>query len=200
MKIEVLFRENNEMRELSNGAHRTSTGEIEWLRPLTLRQKLHDFLGVKEDGSQLVEMAVVAPLLLIILTGMASFGMALYSQQQLGLAAANAVQAVATGTSLITDPCATVESDVTKSLPQFTAANITYTLVIYTKSTSSVTATGTGTGFSCTADATDLTTFQPVILTVSYPYSWLPIFSWSKYGTTFKPSGNLTTTQAAMAQ
>jgi len=188
------------MQELPNGAHRTSTGEKEWIRPLTLRQKLHSFFGVNEEGSQLVEMAVVAPLLLIILTGMASFGMALYSQQQLGLAAANAVQAVATGTSLISDPCATVESDVTKSLPQWTAANITYTLTIYTKSTSSVVATGTGTSFSCTSDAVDLTTFQPVVLKVSYPYSWFPIFQWAKYGTSFTPSGSLSTTQAAMAQ
>ncbi len=101
------------MQKLPNGANRTSTGEIEWIRPQTLRQELHSFFGVREEGSQLVEMAVVAPILLIILTGMASFGMALYTQQQLGLATANAVQAVATGASYISDPRArTVESDV----------------------------------------------------------------------------------------
>jgi Flp pilus assembly protein TadG len=171
-----------------------------WVRPLTLRQKLHSFFGVQEEGSQLVEMAVVAPILLVILTGMASFGMALYSQQQLGLAAANAVQAIATGTSLITDPCKTAATDVAQSLPQWTAANISYTLTIYTKSTSSVTASGTGSGFTCTADSADLTTFQPVTLKVTYPYNWFPIFQWTKYGSNFAPTGNLTTTQAAMAQ
>lgn len=188
------------MQKLPNGAQQTSQGATVWVRPLTLRQKLYAFVGAKEDGSQLVEMAVVAPILLVILTGMASFGLALYSQQQLGLAAANAVQAIATGTSLITDPCATAATDVAASLPQWNAANISYVLTIYTKSTTSVTASGTGSSFSCKSDAADLTTFQPVTLKVTYPYSWFPIFTWAKYGSTFVPSGSLSTTQAAMAQ
>jgi len=189
------------MQELPNGARRTSTGEIEWVRPLSLRQKLHAFFGVREEGSQLVEMAVVAPLLLIILTGMASFGMALYNEQQLGYVTAGAVQALTIDVSQITDPCASVETYVSTSLPSYTAASFTYTLKIYTSSSASVTSgPTTGTGFSCKSYATDITQFQPVILTVSYPYSWFPIFTWSKYGTTFKPTGSLSSTQAAMAQ
>jgi len=188
------------MQVLPDEVQRDSDCEAVWARPLTWRQQLHAFFSVGEEGSQLVEMAIVAPLLLIILTGMASFGMALYSQQQLGLAAAGAVQSIATGTSLITDPCATAATDVAASLPQWSAGSLTYTLLIYTSSTTYVTETGTGTGFSCKTAATSLTTFQPVILTVSYPYSWFPIFTWSRYGENFKPSGNLQTTQAAMAQ
>jgi Flp pilus assembly protein TadG len=201
MNTEVSRREKSRMQKLPNGAHRTSTGEIEWKRPLTLRQELRAFFGVREEGSQLVEMAVVAPLLLIILTGMASFGMALYSQQQIGYVTAGAVQALTIDVSQITDPCATVETYISSSLPSYSAASFTYTLKIYTSSTASVTSgPTTGTGFSCKSYATDITQFQPVILTVSYPYSWFPIFTWAKYGSSFKPSGSLTTTQAAMAQ
>jgi Flp pilus assembly protein TadG len=201
MNTEISRQEKSKMQELPNGARRTSTGEIEWIRPLSLRQKLHAFFGVREEGSQLVEMAVVAPLLLIILTGMASFGMALYNEQQLGYVTAGAVQALTIDVSQITDPCASVETYVSTSLPSYTAASFTYTLKIYTSSSASVTSgPTTGTGFSCKSYATDITQFQPVILTVSYPYSWFPIFTWSKYGTTFKPTGSLSSTQAAMAQ
>lgn len=198
------------MHELPQGAQRTSQGEIVWMRPLTLRQKLHTFIGVREEGSQLVEMAVVAPILLVILTGMASFGMALYAQQQLGLATAGAVQAVATGASYITNPCSTIESNEVAGLPGWTAANFTYTMTITmvasgTTTTQVDTWTGTAYPADCTTtDLTDLTgttaQFEPLILKVSYPYSWFPIFTWAKYGSTFKPSGNLTSTQAAMIQ
>jgi Flp pilus assembly protein TadG len=198
------------MQKLPNGANRTSTGEIEWIRPQTLRQELRAFFGVREEGSQLVEMAVVTPLLLIILTGMASFGMALYSQQQIGLAAANAVQAAATGASYITNPCQTIEADVAGSLPSWNAASISYTMTI-TMVTSGVTSTQkeswTGTSYPGTCTTTDLTDlnstaaqFQPLVVKVSYPYSWFPIFNWAKYGTSFTPSGSLQSTQAAMIQ
>jgi Flp pilus assembly protein TadG len=201
MENVVSNREKSTMQAFPDGVRRTSDGEVVWARPLTWRQQLHAFFGVGEEGSQLVEMAIVAPLLLIILTGMASFGMALYSQQQLGLAAAQAVQSVSIDATGISDPCATIESDVSNSLVGWNPASISYTLTIYTTSTASVSSgTMTGTAFSCKSLTADLTKFQPIVLTLSYPYSWFPIFTWSRYGETFKPSGNLQTTQAAMVQ
>jgi Flp pilus assembly protein TadG len=210
MMIEFLSRRKSEMRESLKVAQRTPNGGVAWARPLTLRQQLYSFFGAREEGSQLVEMAVVAPLLLVILTGMASFGMALYSQQQLGLATANAAQAVATGASYITNPCQSVEADVTSGLPNWTAASFNYTITI-TMVTSGTTTTQTdtwkGTSYPAdctTTDLTDLTStpaqFHPFTLKVTYPYSWFPIMNWGSYGSTIKPSGNLTSTQAAMIQ
>jgi Flp pilus assembly protein TadG len=211
MNSEVSRQEKCKMQELPNGARRTSTGEIELVCPLSLRQKLYAFFGARDEGSQLVEMAMVAPILLVILTGMASFGMALYNQQELGLAAANAVQAVATGASYITNPCQTVQADVAAGMPAWNASSIKYTITITmvtstgTSSTQSDSWTGTAYPGTCTTtDLTDLNStnaqFQPFILTVSYPYSWFPILNWARYGNTFKPSGNLQTSQAAMIQ
>ena len=189
------------MRVLPDGGQRTTSGAVGRARPLTWRQQLWEFFGAREEGQQLVEMAVAAPLLLIIITGMASFGMAIYSQQQLGLAAAQAVQSVSIDITGITDPCKTIQSDVSKSLVGWSASSISYSLTIYTSSTASVSSgTLTGTAFTCSTMNADLTKFQPIVLTVSYPYSWFPIFTWSGYGTTFKPSGSLQTTQAAMVQ
>jgi Flp pilus assembly protein TadG len=210
MKIEFSSRRKSDMRNTLDGAQCDHKREVVWLRPLTLRQQLYSFFAARDEGSQLLEMAVVAPMLLVILTGMASFGMALYSQQQLGLAAANAVQAVATGASYVTNPCSTMEADVMAGLPNWTAANMTYTITI-TMVTSGTTTTQTDswTGTSYPADCTttdlnDLTStpaqFQPLTLKLTYPYSWFPIMQWGKNGSTFKPSGNLSSTQAAMIQ
>jgi len=202
---------NSKMRQLPLGAQRRFEGEVTRMRPLTLRQMLCAFWGTREEGSQLVEMAMVAPILLVILTGMASFGMALYTQQQLGLAASNAVQAVATGASYISDPCATTEADAVKGLPSnWAVGSISFTLTI-TMVTSGTTTTkseawsGTSYPSDCvTTGLTDLTStaaqFQPLTLQVSYPYTWFPIMGWANWGSKFKPSGNLTTTQAAMIQ
>ncbi len=203
MIVEVSSRGKSKMRKLPHGAEQTSKGGTVWVRTLALRQKLREFFGVREEGSQLVEMAVVAPLLLIILTGMASFGMALYSEQQLGLAASQAVQAVSLDTSQITDPCATLASDVSNLLGStWKTSTLQFSLTVYKSSSSSTSYPSSGTtvegSFSCST-ATP-TAFQPLVLTVSYPYSWFPIFTWSKYGTTFTPTGNLSTTQAAMVQ
>lgn len=203
------------MRQSRQQPEHKSNGETVWVRPLTFRQKLREFVGVREEGSQLVEMAVVAPLLLIILTGMASFGLALYSQQQLGLATAGAVQAAATGATLNSgNPCQAIEQSVSAAMASWNPASITYSFTVYykvtTNGTTSVTSTNqswTGTSYSGCASSTLATElgstasqFEPATLTVSYPYSWFPIFQWSNYGSTFKPTGNLQTTQAAMIQ
>jgi len=211
MNNEVSNWGKSKMRQMPLGAQRTSEGEVTWMRPLTLRQKLCAFWGTREEGSQLVEMAMVAPILLVILTGMASFGMALYTQQQLGLAAANSVQAVATGASYITNPCSTAEADAVSGLPSnWSVASINFTLTITMVSsgtTTTKTETWSGTSYPndcATTGLNDLTStaaqFQPLTLQVSYPYNWFSIFTWARSGSSFKPSGNLTTTQAAMIQ
>ena len=190
------------MQLLSPGTTCTSNEEMECAQALTMRQKLALFWGLSEDGSQLVEMAMVFPIMLVLLTGMASFGMALYSQQQLGLAAASAVQLVSLDTSQISDPCSTIATSITTSLPTpaWTAANFNYTLTVYSSTSTSNQATGSGTTFSCKSLNADLTAFQPIVLTVSYKYTWFPVMSWAAWGSTAKPSGSLSTTQAAMIQ
>ena len=210
MKMDFSPRRKGDMRDFLPEDRRTSNREVVWLRPLTLCQRLYSFFGARDEGSQLVEMAVVAPLLLVILTGMASFGLALYCQQEIGLAAANAVQAVATGASYLTNPCSTTEADVVAGLPNFTASQIQYVLTITMVSSGTTTTkteswTGTSYPSDCaTTGLTDLTSttaqFQPLTLKITYPYSWFPILTWAKYGSTFSPSGNLSTTQAAMIQ
>jgi len=146
-----------------------------------------------EEGTEIVEFAFVVPGLVMVITGVASFAMAFYSLQQLGNATGNAVQMVAAEAGLGTDPCAQAVTSTTAALPGWAPAKMTYTLVI-TDSTWTTHPYGptTGSSFSCVAGAGFETANFPIVLTVSYSYSWLPILN-------FSPSSPLKSTQGAIA-
>lgn len=150
-------------------------------------------LGGEEGSAELVEFAFVLPGLMIVLTGTISFALALYNMQQLNNATGNAVQVVADEAGLITDPCAQAVTSVTAALPNWTASKFTYTMVITDSSNGTHTyGPTTGSSFSCTAGATEEAQNYPIVLTVSYAYTWLPILK-------FSPSSPLTSTEGTTA-
>lgn len=158
-----------------------------------LRLRARRFRG--ESGSTLMEFAFVIPMLMTVLTGAASFSLAFYNLQQLGNATATAVQAVAAEQGLASDddPCAYAATTITGALPSWTASKFTYTEVITDNTgTSHKYGPTTGNTFSCSAGSAFLFQNYPVVLTVSYSYSWLPILA-------FSPKSPLTAVQAAMA-
>ncbi len=151
----------------------------------------------------MVEFAVTAPVLVMTLTGTCSCALAFYSLQQLANATSNAVQTVAayqglnTGTINDSDPCALAASTVTGTLSGWNAGSFSYSMVITdsngdTHPYSSTTSGGTTT-FTCTAGSAELAQNEPVTLTVTYSYSWLPILS-------FTPKSPLTSAQGTLAQ
>ncbi len=146
-----------------------------------------------EEGAALLEFAVTLPLLMTVLTGTASFSLALYCLQQIGNAASTAAQLLGAEQGLITDPCKTVATSVTGSLPNLTASKITYTVSITDSSGTVHTTPATqGSSFSCTSYASYMAPNEPVSVTVSYAYSWLPVLN-------FSPSSSLTSTETALA-
>lgn len=147
-----------------------------------------------EEGGSLVEFAIVLPLMMTVLTGAASFTMALYSFQQLGNATSTAAQQLGAEQGLITDPCATTVTTVTSALPNWTASKLTYTVTITDSSGTAHTFGPTaGSSFSCTSGASDMAANEPVTVQVSYTYSWFPILG-------FSPSSSLTATEAALME
>ena len=145
-------------------------------------------------GGPLVEFAVVLPLTLTIMTGTASFSMFLYSLQQLQFTTASASQLVSSEQGLISDPCAAVVTSVTGSLSKWTAGNFTYTVVITDSSgTAHTYGPTTGSSFSCTAGAALMAINQPMSVSITYKYTWLPILS-------FSPSGNLAASQTSITE
>jgi Flp pilus assembly protein TadG len=140
------------------------------------------------------------PVYLILITGMVATVMAISAYQKLSYAVFTATAALGAGETAIlngtgagdTDPCATVASEVTSSLPGWTAANFTYTIWI-TENVNGVVSTPqqfgpfTGTAAStCSGVYTTPgngtyalynATLEPVKVQVSYVYSWYPIFN-----------------------
>ena len=146
-----------------------------------------------EEGGALLEFAITLPLLMTVLTGAASFSLAFYSLQQLGNAVSSASQLVAAEQGLITDPCATAVTSVTGSLPGWTASKLTYSMSITDSSgTAHPYGPTTGSSFTCPAGAAEEAPNEPVTLTVSYAYTWMPILA-------FSPSSPLTSTEASLA-
>jgi Flp pilus assembly protein TadG len=157
-------------------------------------KRLRAHLRGGEEGGSLVEFALVAPLMLLLMTGMFSVVMALMNYQQLGNAVNTASQQVMAARSNGSDPCAAVVSTITTALPSWTASKFTYTVQIYTTATASTTyGPTTGSSFSCTAGEANLTANYPAAITVTYAYTWLPVM-WSRWASALNLSGNLKAT------
>ncbi len=151
-------------------------------------------LRAGDEGQSLVEFAVVLPLLLLLLTFMFSVSLAVVNYEQLGDATATVAQLqIEPGRGLITDPCQTVEQAIVVALPNWTVSKFTYTLTI-TNSSGVATTYGpyVGTASTCTAGAAVMAQNEPATVTVSYQYTWIPVYV-LKLGT-----GNITSSQTVI--
>src|SRR5580693_4039516 len=96
---------------------------------LRLAQRLMRAKGlIGEQGTSLVELAVSLPIMLMLLTGAASFSLAFYFLQQLGNATTSGVQLVAADQGLVSDPCETGAAAVEGGLPNWATTKLTFTL------------------------------------------------------------------------
>jgi Flp pilus assembly protein TadG len=174
---------------------KTDSGLQQQANSLTHRLRRLFHLGA-EDGNALVELAIAMPIMMTILTGTASFSLGLFYLQQLGNATATAAQVLGSEQALIADPCAKVVTSVTTSLPNWTASKISYSVTITDSSGTAhpfpSTGMTTGSSFSCASGAADMAQNEPVSVTVSYSYSWLPILK-------FSPTSSLTATEVSIA-
>jgi len=151
-----------------------------------------------------LEFALMVPPLILVLTGAASFSLAFYNLQQLQNAVGATVPMVAAQQGMASDPCASALSDLEAALPTFNTSNLSYSLTV-TASGGTTTYTGSGTSFTCQAagpgtaaspnTTTEMEAGTPVVLKVSYTYTWLVIVP-SK---DFSPSTPLTASSAALA-
>jgi Flp pilus assembly protein TadG len=134
-----------------------------------------------EQGGALVEMALVLPIMLAMLTSIFSFSVVLYQKLQLGEAVSNAgrVMALERGD---TDPCATTANAIYAAAPALAKANMTITFTLGGTNTGGSVTGGTsyggtkGTAPSCTAagngGAAALQAGWPAEVQATYPCSW----------------------------
>jgi Flp pilus assembly protein TadG len=135
------------------------------------------------EGNALVEFALCLPILMLILTGIATFGFALNNYLELTNAMQIGAQQVAVSQNSTTDPCNTVVAAVYQAAPYLTQSQLKFTTTIYTSPTASTAYPGTScsSGSTTTGAAGNLTPGYPVQVTATYPCSL------SVYGVNYVP-------------
>jgi Flp pilus assembly protein TadG len=114
---------------------------------------------VNERGTALIEFALVLPVLLITMTGMAASGIALHNLLVLTNAVNSAAQQLSFSRGQTTDPCATAYTAISKAAPGMTTG-LSLTFVIDGSTYS---------GNSCTAGAASMVQGASAAVTATYP-------------------------------
>ncbi len=146
--------------------------------------------GIRADqGSALVEFAVVLPLLMTLVLGIVTFGTAFGTYQTLTNAAAAGAQALAVARGQTSDPCITASGPVFTLAHYLNQANIKFTITVAPQTGQTGTtynfASGTASP-SCTANSTNLLQNDNVTVKLTYPCQL------SIYGVNFAPSCTMT--------
>jgi Flp pilus assembly protein TadG len=155
-------------------------------RVLSRTRQLKGILRSDSEGGALVEMALVVPLMLMLITGMASFGIALNRYLILSHAADIGARYIAinegnftNGTS--TNPCAMAATQIQAAAVGVPAAQISYSITLTptatgtsTTYTSSNGASGFGSGTSCATGGTANMGSGGGIVTVSLSHPVTP--------------------------
>jgi Flp pilus assembly protein TadG len=91
--------------------------------------RLRSLVARDERGGALVEMAVAMPIMMIMLTGIFSFSMALYQKLQLSEAVSNGGRYLATSRGQV-DPCSLTSAAVYSAAPGLSQANLKLTFTL----------------------------------------------------------------------
>lgn len=138
-----------------------------------------------EDGQALIEFALCLPVLLLVLFGLCTFGVAFSNYLVLEDATNVGARQLAISRSQTTDPCSTTSSSVFAAAPNLTRANMAFSYVVNGSSF---------TGTSCTGAASSMVQGATAKITVTYPCS-LVSYRWN-----FGPSCSLTASTAELIQ
>jgi Flp pilus assembly protein TadG len=103
-----------------------------------LAARISSLLKSNNDGNALVEMAITVPLMLMIMTGIFTFSIALYQKLQLADAVGSGGRQLAVSRGVV-DPCALATSAIYSAAPGLTQTQISLTFTI----------NGVSTGASC---------------------------------------------------
>ncbi len=134
-----------------------------------------------DKGQNLVELALLAPVLLLLVTGVFSIGMGMIVYEQLGEAAFAGDQSMSqfegvTGTDLCGKAYTAVATVL--SAPSWSAANLAKVKFSATLGNGGTTTTipQSSGSFSCSGNLGNLGPKGQVTLRLSYDYTWMPIF------------------------
>lgn len=151
-----------------------------------------------ERGAAVVEMAVAVPMLLLIVTGICTFGIAFNNYVMMTEAASVGARYLSIERDNTSDPCNTAGTAFINAAPLLNSSNVSFTLVITPPPNSGgstyTSPTGKGSSWTCTGGAADLVQGATAQLTVTYPCNL------AVYGTNYAPTCNLETQIAEIVQ
>jgi Flp pilus assembly protein TadG len=133
-------------------------------------------LSSREEGNALVEFAMVAPIMLMIMMGIVVIGSTMSNYMQLIEATSSAARGVAVARSNTLDPCNSFSAAVIQGAPMLNSSTMTFKLVLTSSSGSTLGTYGPTTG-SLTCSSSSYTSGAPSYLqqgggasvTVTYP-------------------------------
>ena len=145
----------------------------------------------EQNGSSMIEFALVLPVMLMAMMGIASFGMALNSYTSLTNATGVAARQLALSRGQTTDPCKLGSAAAEAAAPLLSASNLTFTTTIngtvFTGNTCSSSSTTSGAAGDMVVDTT-------ITLKITYPCTL------TVYGKNYAPSCTLTAQTSEMIQ
>jgi Flp pilus assembly protein TadG len=134
-----------------------------------LRAGLRGGLGESsETGAAMVELAMVLPVLMLMVTGIFAFGIAFNNYVALTNAVDIGGRLVAIDRLNTKDPCADAVAAVEHAAPYLNPANLKFSFVLDTTSYPANT-TSCSSGSTTTGAAANLVQGQPITVTVTYP-------------------------------
>jgi Flp pilus assembly protein TadG len=145
----------------------------------------------REEGSALIEMALVIPMLMLIVTAIFAFGIGLNNYLELTDAVSTAARQMAISRGQTTDPCAQAVTTIEKAAPQLKPASLTFSFVLngapYSGTSCSSTTTATGA-------AGNLVQGASAQMTVTYPCNL------AVYGKNYSPGCTLVAQTTELVQ
>jgi len=147
----------------------TAPSNGEDANPRVKSRRLRGLFTRGEEGGALIEMALTAPALLLLFTGLITFAMAYKNQIVLTQATGVAGQYLAQIRTTSTNPCSDVYTALKNAAPGLNSANITVSVTMNGT-------TPTQTGNSCSGSQTDLVQGSTVTVYATYPCT-LSIYS-----------------------
>jgi Flp pilus assembly protein TadG len=140
--------------------------------PKLLGRRFRSLLRTGDDGSAIIEFAMVLPMLLVITTGILVFGVAMNNYLQLNNAVSVGARTLAISAQMTLDPCATASAAITSAVPNLNPSNFTFT---YVMNGTSYSGTSCSSASVSTGAAGNLASGTTVSVTATYPLN-LSIF------------------------
>lgn len=158
--MEILSGLYRQTRKLTRGLSQWMGGRIEAGLERTNPGRTRAGLGRGEEGAALIEIALTVPVLLGVMTGIITFGIAFSNQLTLTQAVGAAGQYLSQIRTSTTNPCADTFTALKNAAPGLNSANIALTLTMNGTNT---------TGTSCSGKQTQLIQGSPVSVYATYP-------------------------------